>query len=107
MLDSSRYISETCTFCSKCTLPSTSNSLEFIAEKFVAHKTNRSFSFDQAHEQANAIVKGDGGAVGLTENPNALQRWMFGGPEISRMVAEFEDGTIHGSTKHHEQTTAV
>ena len=45
---------------------------EFIAGRFVAHKTNRSFSamaLDQAHEQANPNVKGDGGAVGLTKNP--------------------------------------
>ena len=31
---------------------------------------------EQAHEQNNAAVKGDGGAAGLTENPEALQRWM-------------------------------
>ena len=29
-------------------------------------------TIDQAHEQSNACVKGDGGAVGLTENPSAL-----------------------------------
>ena len=63
-------------------------------------------ALDQTHKQANANVKGDGGAVSLTDNPNALQRWMVAGPEISRMVAEFEDSII-GSTKHHEQSTAV
>ena len=31
-------------------------------------------AIDQAHEQNHAIVKGDGGAVGLTENPSALRR---------------------------------
>jgi len=62
---------------------------------------------DQAHEQANANVKGDGGAVGLTDNPNALQRWMIAGPVMSRMVAEFEDDSIPRSYKHHEQTKAV
>ena len=58
---------------------------EFVAGSFVAHKTNRPFSamaLDQAHEQAN--VKGDGGAVRLTYNPNALQRWMVAGPEMSK-----------------------
>ena len=62
---------------------------EFVAGRFVAHKTNRPLSamvLDQAHEQSNANVKGDGGAVGLTDNPNALQRWMVAGPEMSRMV---------------------
>ena len=34
---------------------------------------------DRAHEQNNAAVKGDGGAVGLTENPAALHRWMVSG----------------------------
>ena len=36
---------------------------------FVVQKTCRPFSaisFDQAHEQYNATVTGDGGAVGLT-----------------------------------------
>ena len=38
-------------------------------------KTTCAFSamaLDQAHEQINACVKGDGGVVGLTENPSAL-----------------------------------
>jgi hypothetical protein len=36
---------------------------EFKKGNFVVHKTRRTFSdlaIDQAHEQANAIVKGDG-----------------------------------------------
>ena len=40
------------------------------------NKTLKRFSsiaIDQAHEQNNAMVKGEGGAVGLTENPNALR----------------------------------
>lgn len=56
----------------------------------------------------NAIVKGEGGAVGLTENPAALRRWMVAGPELSRMVDEFEE-TISAkeSQKHHEQNPAT
>jgi hypothetical protein len=42
-------------------------------------------AIDQAHEQNNAIVKGDGGAIGLTEDPAALRRWMVAGPKISRL----------------------
>lgn len=85
---------------------------EFISGRFVARKTKRPFSamaLDQAHEQVNALVKGDGGAVGLTDNANALQRWMVAGPEISRLIAEFEDSTTSksDSRKHHEQTSAV
>ena len=29
---------------------------------------------DQAHEQKNANVKGDGGALGLTEDPSSLRK---------------------------------
>ena len=47
----------------------------------------------QAHEQNNASVKGDGGAVGLTENPAALRRWMVSGPEMARLIGEFEVST--------------
>ena len=42
---------------------------EFLAGNFTVKKTTRAFSaisIDQAHEQNNASVKGDGGAVGLT-----------------------------------------
>ena len=79
----------------------------FSAGRFVAHKTQRSFSgmaLDQAHEQLNALVKGDGGAVGLTEHPAALRRWMVAGPEISRMIQEFECNSIHSLTSHHDQS---
>ena len=43
---------------------------EFLKGKFTVKKTTHSFSamaIDQTHEQNNASVKGDGGAVGLTE----------------------------------------
>ncbi len=67
---------------------------EFKAGNFVVHKTNREFSalaLDQSHEQANAIIKADGGAIGLTEDPSALRRWMVAGPEVSRLVALYEN----------------
>ena len=60
---------------------------------FTVRKTTRRFSaiaIDQAHEQNNAMVKGDGGAIGLTENDSALRRWMISGPEMARLVNEFE-----------------
>ena len=60
------------------------------------------------------MVKGDGGAVGLTENPSALRRWMISGPEIARIVNEFEVGVQMGkgndkksSTKHHEEARST
>ena len=48
---------------------------QFLKGKFAVKKTTHSFSaiaIDQTHEQNNDSVKGDGGAVGLTENPAAL-----------------------------------
>ena len=66
---------------------------QFRKGHFVVNKTNRSFSalpIDHAHEQNNKIVKGDGGAIGLTESPTQLMRWMVSGPEMSRIINEFE-----------------
>ena len=56
-------------------------------------KPTRCFSripIDQAHEQDNTMVKGGGGAVGLTENSSALSQWMLSGPEVAKLVNEFE-----------------
>jgi hypothetical protein len=87
---------------------------EFDKGNFVVHKTSREFSalaIDQAHEQNNAIIKGDGGAIGLTEDPVALRRWMVAGPEVSRLVAEYETASgkkdLANNSKHHEQTPSV
>lgn len=89
---------------------------QFLNHGFVVQKTSRRFSsiaVDQAHEQNNALVKGDGGAVGLLENPAALRRWMISGPEIARIIAEFEAGTAIitdekiDPAKHHEETEGV
>ena len=55
-------------------------------------KTKRPFSaiaIEHAHEQ-NKVVKGDGGAVSLLQNPKALLRWMVAGPELARVIEEFD-----------------
>ena len=53
-------------------------------------------------------MKGDGGAVGLTEYPAAFRRWMVSGPEMARVIAEFQatadTRTKKTDFKHHEQT---
>lgn len=72
-------------------------------------KSNRKFScisIDQAHEQLNAAIKGDGGAIGLTENESTLARWVTAGPEIVRTLLQFEgqQQSNHHDIKHHEQT---
>lgn len=83
----------------------------FMEGKFTVAKTKNSFSsiaIDQAHEQANVVIKGDGGAIGLTENPKALRRWMVAGPEVARLITEFENDTISNKDhRHHEQTPAA
>ena len=87
---------------------------EFRAGQFVVHKTRNKFSamaIDQCHEQNNGAVKGSGGAVGLTANPAALRRWTVAGPEVARLVAEFEEDQVDGGPGakrniegvHHEQ----
>ena len=61
---------------------------QFLKGHFVVQKSNRRFSvmaLDQNHEQQNQIIKAEGGAVGLTENPPALTRWMIAGPEVARV----------------------
>ena len=43
---------------------------------WVLNKSGSTFAsipIDQAHEQQNRVVKGSGGAVGLTENPVAFR----------------------------------
>ena len=48
---------------------------EFMSGNSVVQKTQRNFSsipIDHAHEQNNKCVKGDGGAIGLTENTSEL-----------------------------------
>lgn len=67
-----------------------------------------SISIDQAHEQLNAVIKGAGGAVGLTENDAALCKWAVTGPEIVRMLEQFEStfAVYSNDSTHHENATS-
>ena len=87
---------------------------QFSSGHFVVQKTTNLFSamaIDQCHEQVNALIKSDGGTVGLTESPQALDRWMVAGPEIARVLLEFEASfsTPSDTTtgKHHEQNRST
>jgi len=63
-------------------------------------------AIDQAHEQANAVIRGDGVAIGVTEDPAALRRWMVAGPQVSHLVqyeAASEANDATEQTSHHEQ----
>ena len=76
---------------------------------WVARKTQNLFSamaIDQAHEQNNDLVNGSGGAVGLTENSAAFQKWMLAWPEQARVLKEFEmqySPQINQKFSHHEE----
>ena len=87
--------------------------VQFQQGKFAVSKTSKPFlaiPIDQAHERNNALVKREAGAVGLTENPSALRRWMVTGPEIPRIINAFETSMVtectenEQSKKHHEDT---
>ena len=82
-------------------------------KNWVVNKTGKRFSFlpiDQVHEQENCKVKGDGGAVGLTQNPHAFNRWMLAGPEQARLIHDFEESFIPSNAdfdfRHHEEGEA-
>ena len=76
-------------------------------------KCSKPFSaiaLDQGHEQNNAIIKDVGGAVGLLtpDMDSALRRWEVAGPEVSRLLNEYEnqnkivDKEHMDEKKHHE-----
>ncbi len=83
---------------------------QFMLGHFTVEKSSHRFSsitLDHNHEQLNQLIKGDGGAVGLTENPSALLRWMVAGPEIARAINEFDTTHHKYDTKHHGQSNTV
>ena len=70
---------------------------------FEVHKTERKFSglpIDHGHEQNNAVIKGDGGAIGLTEDESALRRCpkMVAGSEVNRLSSNYETGQCKTKT---------
>ena len=86
---------------------------EFVNGNFVTQKSSHKFSalaHDQMHEQQNAIMKGDGGIIGITENEGALHRWVVAGPEIARILNEFKDQFQRRKqidARHHEQLPSI
>ena len=56
-------------------------------------------AIDQAHKQTNAVIKGESGAIDVTDDPSALRRWMVAGPEVSHLAKDANE-----NTRYHEQT---
>ena len=88
---------------------------ETFYQKWVLQTITNRFSaipLDQTHEQENAKVKGKGGAVGPTENPTALKRWMTAVPEFARLSTEFKSLFLpemdpEVNSRHHEEGLAL
>ena len=79
---------------------------------WVVLKTIHRFSsiqIDQTHEQNNDLVKRSGSAVGLTENPSAVKKWMIAGPEQARLLKVFDQEYISedGNKQHHEEVMST
>ena len=65
---------------------------------------------DQAHEQNNATIKGDGGAVGLFDKNETLERWSTSGPEVMRTLNGFHENELKchvSSILHHDHTKST
>ena len=68
---------------------------------------------DQAHEQNNVTIKGDGGVIGQTHNAEALKRCSLVSPEVARVITDFK-ATVDSTSaaeqaapkRHPEQTKA-
>ena len=85
----------------------------FINEgNFVISRTPDAFSamgIEQCHEQLNELVKGEGGAIGLTEDEDRQK--VVCRPEVARIVMKFEENSVLKQTrkteyKHHEEIVA-
>lgn len=57
-----------------CVLPNKNPDVynQFRKGNFVVHKSKSVIALGHAHEPVNTGVKGEGGAMGLTENPAAF-----------------------------------
>ena len=79
---------------------------EFNDSKFVVHKTRQVFS---SIRHMNRIIKGDGGAVGLSITLVLCCVWMIAGPEVSRVVEEFHKEfdycACKTNTGHHDYSS--
>ena len=76
--------------------------------KELKQKTTHVFSTmarDQIHEQLNAIIKGDGGFIGLAESQETFRRWEVASLEATRILTEVESKRTN--SYHHNKTPNI
>ena len=75
----------------------------FINEgNFVISRTPNVFSAmnnDRCYDQLNKRLKGDGGNIGIAEDEDRLRKWMVCGPEVARILMEFEKNSVLKQTR--------
>lgn len=59
---------------------------------------------DQCHEQNKAMMKRLGWAVGGTKDPAAVKHWTVAGPEVARLIIEFEKDDMCLSNQEPKKT---
>ena len=83
-----------------CHIPTTSRGLALppILSLSVATLSSRSPGINSLpvpmimyRNNSTTWVKGNGAAIGLTENEEALKRWMVAGPETARILHEYDE----------------
>ena len=64
-----------------------------------------SLAHDEVHEQLCAMLKRDGRAIDLTENEAALMLWLVAGPEMTRILHEYDEkhSNAKDNTEHHHE----
>ena len=78
---------------------------QFVQGHFTAQEVFSSIASDKNYEQLSQLMKG---AVGITENPGVLLRWVVAGPEVTRLINELDYTQYAGrDSKHHEKTSCV
>ena len=71
---------------------------------FVVNKSGKPFSCiaeDQAQEQNNKRVKGDGVAVGILDSEETLLKWAINGPVLAKILEQGQTKKL-GKNTHHE-----
>ena len=78
----------------------------FMEGRFVVNKSRKPFSCiaeDQAQEQNNKRIEGDGCAVGILNSEEALLKWAINNQVLAKILEQGETKQL-GKNAHHEDT---